>query len=370
MDERCLASQLLTPKRRFVEQDDSLQREPLLESQQLRLIRATYEQSPKTFDDITEAATSVAHLIRQTLDFASTGSLSPALEPETIAETEAANCFGHTIVASECLEELGIEHFISYANQHAFVTLFDRQSDRSFMIDVATKELCCEMTGTIGRQNPLDQLCRGQLRAENSLFTDDLLLRQLPPSINREDFLAVREWLRFPDNQFEHRDSRRGSILQMFTLPSIPGRLLLLDEYNAQIDRLHGRYKEAADTLVDLPGLYLDVDPRNNLEEVGRLCEQLIKRGCGELAIEVARIVNESLPDDDHSKTKLFLPDIMRKTAKSMSDVKLLKEAIEEYKRVLKDSRSRNTNLIEGKLRAARRDLGQLVVKLANNNHQ
>lgn len=359
MDERYLAAQLLTPKSSHVEQDGNGRRELLFESRQLRAIEAEYEQSPKTFDDAAKAAMSVASLVRETLDFASTGHFSQPLQAEIIAETEVANCFGHTIVASECLERLGIEHFISYANQHTFVTLFDRQSDRSFMIDVKTRELCCEMTGVIGRENPLNQLQCGQLRAENSLFTDDLLLRQLPPSVNREDFLAVREWLRFPDSQSEHRDSRRGSILQMFTLPSIPGRLLLLDEYNARIDQLHGKYEAAARALVDLPGLYLDVDPRNKLEEVGKLCKQLINQGYDNLAIEVARTVNESLPEDDRSKTKLFLPDVMRRVAKENKDIGLMEEAVRLY-----ESLPRNS-LTEGKLRAAKKDLYELMIKLS-----
>lgn len=351
MDERCLAAQLLTPKSSRVEQDGNGRRELLFESQQLRAIEAEYERSPKTFDDVARTATSVASLVRETLDFAPTGHFSQPLRAEIIAETEVANCFGHTIVASECLERLGIEHFISYANQHTFITLFDRQSDRSFMIDVKTRELCCEMTGAVGRENPLDQLWRGQLRAENSLFTDDLLLRQLPPSVNREDFLAVREWLRFPDTHLEHRDSRRGSILQMFTLPSIPGRLLLLDEYNARIDQLQGKYEAAANTLVDLPGLYLDVDPRNKLAEMDKLCKQLINQGYDNLAIEVARMVNESLPDDDHSKTKLFLPDVVRRVAKKNDDTELLNEAIRLYKSLPRNS------LTEGKLNAAKKEL-------------
>lgn len=354
MDERYLAAQLLTPKSSRVEQGGNRQRELLFESQQLRAINEEYEQSPKTFDDAARAAMSVASLVRKTLDFAPTSNSSQPLQAEIIAETEVANCFGHTIVTSECLERLGIEHFISYANQHTFVTLFDRQSDRSFMIDVKTEELCCEMTGAVGRENPLDQLWRGQLRAENSLFTDELLMRQLPQSINRENFLAVRGWLRFPDPQLEHRDSRRGSILQMFTLPSIPGRLLLLDEYNARINQLHGKYETAASALVDLPGLYLDVDPRNNLEEVGKLCKRLIARGYDELAIEVARMVNESLPDDDHSKTKLFLPDVMRRVAKENKDIGLMEEAVRLY-----ESLPRNS-LTEGKLKAAKRDLDKL----------
>lgn len=359
MDERYLAAQLLTPKSSHVEQDGNGRRELLFESRQLRAIEAEYEQSPKTFDDAAKATMSVASLVRETLDFASTGHFSQPLQAEIIAETKVANCFGHTIVASECLERLGIEHFISYANQHTFVTLFDRQSDRSFMIDVKTRELCCEMTGVIGRENPLNQLQCGQLRAENSLFTDDLLLRQLPPSVNREDFLAVREWLRFPDSQSEHRDSRRGSILQMFTLPSIPGRLLLLDEYNARIDQLHGKYEAAARALVDLPGLYLDVDPRNKLEEVDKLCKQLINQGYDNLAIEVARTVNESLPEDDRSKTKLFLPDVMRRVAKENKDIGLMEEAVRLY-----ESLPRN-GLTEGKLKAAKKDLCELMIKLS-----
>ena len=354
MNERYLAAQLLTPKSSRVEQGGNGRRELLFESQQLRAIEVEYEQSPKTFDDTARAAMSVASLVRETLDFAPTSNSSQPLQAEIIAETEVANCFGHTIVTSECLERLGIEHFISYANQHTFITLFDRQSDRSFMIDVKTRELCCEMTGAVGRENPLDQLWRGQLRAENSLFTDELLMRQLPQSINRENFLAVRGWLRFPDPQLEHRDSRRGSILQMFTLPSIPGRLLLLDEYNARIDQLHGKYEETASALVDLPGLYLDIDPRNNLEEVGKLCKRLIARGYDELAIEVARMVNESLPDDDHSKTKLFLPDVMRRVAKENKDIGLMEEAVRLY-----ESLPRNS-LTEGKLKAAKRDLDKL----------
>ena len=359
MDERYLAAQLLTPKSSRVEQGGNGQRELLFESRQLRAINEEYEQSPKTFDDTARAAMSVASLVRETLDFAPTSNSSQPLQAEIIAETEVANCFGHTIVTSECLERLGIEHFISYANQHTFITLFDRQSDRSFMIDVKTRELCCEMTGAVGRENPLDQLWRGQLRAENSLFTDELLMRQLPQSINRENFLAVRGWLRFPDPQLEHRDSRRGSILQMFTLPSIPGRLLLLDEYNARINQLHGKYEAAASTLVDLPGLYLDVDPRNSLEEVGKLCKRLIAQGYDELAIEVARMVDESLPEDDHSKNKLFLPDVMRRVAKENKDIGLIEEAVRLY-----ESLPRNS-LTEGKLRAAKKDLYELMIKLS-----
>ncbi|WP_243826457.1 hypothetical protein [Candidatus Nanosynbacter sp. TM7-057] len=312
-----------------------------------------YEKSDKTFDDVVEAAKSVAELVRETLYFRSTGNFSSPLEAVNIAKDEAANCYGHTIVASECLEKLGIEHFISYANQHTFITLFDRSSNRSFIIDVLTEELRCEMTDAIGFDgiDPIEQLYCGELRANSTLYTD-LLLQKLPSSVNRSNFVARREWLMFSDGM-KYRDGYgRNARLQMLTLPSIPGRLLLLDEYNARIDQLNGRYKEAADKIVDLSGIYLDVDSRNNLKEADKLCRELIKQGSGDLAIQVASVVNDSLLSGDSSKNRLFLPDVIRKVAKHDRDINLLNEAIRLYKEII-NSKPKYDILAVGKLRVA-----------------
>ena len=313
-----------------------------------------YEKSDKTFDDIAEAAKSVAELVCETLNFRSTGNFSSPLEAVNIAKDEAANCYGHTIVASECLEKLGIEHFISYANQHTFITLFDRSSNnRSFIIDVLTEELRCEMTDAIGFDgiDPAEQLYYGELRANSTLYTD-LLLQKLPSSVNRSDFVARREWLMFSDGM-KYRDGYgRNARLQMLTLPSIPGRLLLLDEYNARIDQLNGRYKEAADKIVDLSGIYLDVDSRNDLKEADKLCRELIKQSSGDLAIQVASVVNDSLLSGDFSKNRLFLPDVIRKVAKHDRDINLLNEAIRLYKEII-NSKPKYDSLAVGKLRVA-----------------
>lgn len=353
--DRCnqyLSSQLLTPRSDIAEKR-GIKRELLLESEKLCGIKNVYEKSDKTFDDIAEAAKSVAELVRETLYFRSTGNFSSPLEAVNIAKDEAANCYGHTIVASECLEKLGIEHFISYANQHTFITLFDRSSNRSFIIDVLTEELRCEMTDAIGFDgiDPIEQLYCGELRANNTLYTD-LLLQKLPSSVNRSNFVARREWLMFSDGM-KYRDGYgRNARLQMLTLPSIPGRLLLLDEYNARIDQLNGRYKEAADKIVDLSGIYLDVDSRNDLKEVDKLCRGLIEQGSGDLAIQVASVVNDSLLSGDSSKNRLFLPDVMRKVAKHYRDINLLNEAIRLYKEII-DSKPKYDSLAVGKLRTA-----------------
>ena len=112
-----------------------------------------------------------------------------------------------------------------------YTTLF-----RSQHLDVATEELCCDMTGVIGSgaPNPLDQLAMGELRAVNSFFSEELLKR-LPPSIDRQKFMSSRPWLSFDaiDAVQSHEHKPRNRILQFLTLPSVPGRMLLIQQYNA-----------------------------------------------------------------------------------------------------------------------------------------
>ena len=366
--DRYLSAQLLTPRSDIAEKR-GVKRELLLESEKLCDIKNVYEKSDKTFDDIAEAAKSVAELVRETLYFGSTGSGSRELNADNIAKYEVANCYGHTIVASECLEELNIEHFISYANQHSFITLFDRESDRSFMIDVLTKELCCEMTTAVGftSSHPLDKFSCGESKSQDILKTDELL-KQLPATVNWAEFIDKRPWLMFPDRR-DYRDGYgKFARLQMLTFLSIPGRLLLLDDYSARINLLNGQYEVAAGKIEDLSGIYLDIDPRNKLEEVDKLCRELIKQDSGDLAIQVASVVNDSLLSGDSSKNRLFLPDVMRKVAKHDRDINLLNEAIRLYKEIINskllneairlhkeniNSKPKYDSLAVGKLRAA-----------------
>ena len=63
-------------------------------------------------------------------------------------------------------------------------------------------------------------------------------------------------------------------------------------------------------------------------------------------------MVNESLPEDDHSKTKLFLPDIMRKVARQKNDKSILEAAIHLYEEII-NSKPRYDSLATGKLIAA-----------------
>ena len=327
------AAELMTPKHRIAAQNIEIGRERLLDSKQLKIIGAAYEQSPLAFEDATNAAVLVGHLVRQTLEFAPTTDGTPLLTAESIAERETANCYGYTIVASECLDQIkGLEHYIGYVNQHAVIMLFDRPSQRSFLLDVPTNELCKETTEAISGKNPQDQLMSGELRAVNWLQTSELV-KNLPPSINRDAFVSSRPWLNFADvTSQQYRDGdTRNSLLQLITLPSIPGRELLRVHYDAIIHNRHDEFSAAYESLSQLPGIYPDVDRRNDLKEASQLCKKLIAQGMGEQAIELAQTVHASLSPGDTTVNRFFLGDILRKVATATGNAKLVEQAIQTY---------------------------------------
>lgn len=328
-----LAAELMTPKHRIAAQNIEIGRERLLDSKQLKIIGAAYEQSPLAFEDATNAAVLVGHLVRQTLEFAPTTDGTPLLTAESIAERETANCYGYTIVASECLDQIkGLEHYIGYVNQHAVIMLFDRPSQRSFLLDVPTNELCKETTEAISGKNPQDQLMSGELRAVNWLQTSELV-KNLPPSINRDAFVSSRPWLNFADvTSQQYRDGdTRNSLLQLITLPSIPGRELLRVHYDAIIHNRHDEFGAAYESLSQLPGIYPDVDRRNDLKEANQLCKKLISQGMGQQAIELAQTVHASLSPGDTTVNRFFLGDILRKVATATGNAKLVEQAIQTY---------------------------------------
>lgn len=327
-----LAGKLFTPKSRLNYNGPLTKREPLISSTQLWAIRAEYAQSLQGFEDSIKAATRVGDLVRQTIDFAAVQKNSSTLTAENIAQSEATNCYGYAIVTSECLEEVGVEHYIAYANQHAFVMLFDRQSERSFMVDTPTEALQLDTTLAVIGEDPLNQLARGELRAINQLQTSELL-KKLPASVNRDIFVSSRPWLNFaPVDSWRYREGNQfDSLLQLLTYPSIPGRELLRRQYNISLQLLQDDVIAAYNTIADLPGIYPDTDPRNKLTEVHKIRKRLVVSGLGQQAIYLSEVVKASLLPCDTSHNRFIVGDTLRMVAKYQNDEHMARRALTEY---------------------------------------
>ncbi|MDO4773990.1 MAG: hypothetical protein Q4A37_02590 [Candidatus Saccharibacteria bacterium] len=366
MTER-LSSGLRTP--RLSEAPERDKRELLLACRQLQDIKSTYEATGKTFIDATMAASSVSELVRQSLFFSSTGSGpdTPLLRAEQLAETAATNCFGHALVASELLEEVGISHYIAYANQHIFLLLADHYTNQVTMVDPVG--FTGDITHAISGQ-PLQQQLQYKDRAQNVLYTDDILAgvaEQGDPEI----FRAVRPWMSFAkhDDPRFREGNERDYQLQLLTYDMVRGREVMWQLYDAIVWQRRGQYSKAAEAYMMLPhGLYPDIDPRNQYGDIQKTAQALISKGLGGQALQLVAVLSDSLSPDDTSKNRYIIGDTQRTLARwyknrniphelIMFAIPMLQAALAEYDTIYNQSSGGPRRLAAGKQQAAKKEL-------------
>lgn len=134
MSERLIEG-IKTPKVNIGHECSKTSQQPILESDRFCDIKRRYELSGRNFADKTFVAEQISNLVKDSLYFSGTGKGNGArlLRADTIANNPTTNCFGHAFVVSELLNELDISHYISYVNQHVFVSLED--NGKKFMVD-------------------------------------------------------------------------------------------------------------------------------------------------------------------------------------------------------------------------------------------
>lgn len=332
--------------------DEGRKSRSILECDKFLAIKESYNQGGRPFDKDIKVACQVGNLVRDALVFCPTGSSTPLLRPETLATIQATNCIGHTLVTSELLDEVGVEHFVSFVNQHAIVLLADQALRRSFMLDTAEERLCLETTDVI-EAAPLDQLRSGRTRTIHTFYSQHLS-RHLPAETSLSKLANTHPWLKFGENRGidDREESPWNYRLKMISLPSKLGRKTLQAYYDAQIYHNHGNIIAAADTLRQLDA-YPDIEPRNQLALANHVVKSCLERGLYTDAMGVAIAVNNSLKRNDTSRNKSFLPDVIRKIGKQMGDTALLRLAIEVYK-------EQPTKLNNAKLQRARQELSKI----------
>lgn len=185
------AERLVTPYSRIAQ--EGIAPEPLLDSVRFRTIRAVYDASDHTYDDMVEAAYATAGLVRQTLWFEPHKPDHPEFSPENLSETQQTNCHGHSIVTSECLDELGISHLIGFANQHSFLLLQSDEDQQINLVDTAVKQLYIDITPAIhGPRLDTTDEGNGQVR----YLRGDVILDR-SQFLNKEKALQERPWMSF-----------------------------------------------------------------------------------------------------------------------------------------------------------------------------
>lgn len=338
--------------------------EPLLESAEFAAIKSRYNSNSGTYDDRVEAAYSTAELLRRTLTFSDHTRRQPELTPEWVAAHHTTNCYGHSIIMSECLEQLNIDHHIGFANQHGFVLLEDTESGRVNLIDTPVEKLCIDITPALGGI-ALDNYAN-ELGGVNYLWGNTILRRS--HFGDKERALARRPWMSFkttdssfPWSKEDTEESANRLILRTYTPQQGRQVLLSFDNFIHAVSRRDTL--RAHEWIQGLSGTYPDIDKRNRLSAPSRLV-----RGLGEKAMinealsDIQIIENSLLPFTDDIILRLWPIDKRRGLGVQVRSGSLLRQSMDEYDQLYEYRKESggSTQDIEGRIRKAKNQLGRI----------
>lgn len=327
----------------------------------LRAIKDRFEASEQDFAAQTLAAQEVGELLRETLDFAAVNSLTPLLRPDNLANNLATNCFGHTIVASECLDDIGVEHFIAYINGHSVVLVVDEKSEKAFVLDAAMADFCVETTGFVDLKAAIDGLATDKLYGDTR-FDSQTFIHEQRAKKQLPELIEKLPWLSFSTERklFTDKDVKRDFTLFARLYPSVPGRLMLQHHHDAFVRYERGEYSEVSDAVVELDGIWPDVDMRGYDDSIlGSAIKKAIANGLYDQAVQMAVAYDSSLMPEDVTKNRLVLADTLRKIARGSRRADIAKAALNLYER----SDVKNRQLRWRKMQAGRLLLQELLLE-------
>lgn len=295
-------------------------------------LRDSYDSSDKTFDDKVVFGNDIASIVGDAVGFRSLRHDELMLIPETLAESRRTNCYGQSIVVSEILESEGIDHFIAFVNQHAFVWMYDFNSERSHMLDAWNPELCIETTKYIGGNPPKEwQLGGGPLKHDISIYPRTMTLGI--QDIHKRTKAESVPWLgMMPRNadffRYKYQDEYR---LPMRIYPSAPGRGILQLYHNSIMLDRSGNPDIASECMRLLEGAYPDVDPQNHSKFPLELIRDLMRENKHESALAVAKSFYDSLEAGDRTKQAFIYADTLRDIGINTGNAELLEQSIDQY---------------------------------------
>ncbi len=340
--------------------------EPILESASLREIRDIYDDSSKSYDDTVKAGYHTATLIRSCIEFSNHTTDQPELSPEWVGASHKTNCHGHSIVASECLEHLGIEHYIGFANQHSFLLMQDPSSGNVNLIDTPVEKLCIDITPAMGGVALRE--CAGGPGGADFISGNTILQRS--HFGDKQRALSRRPWLSFMsgnnDNYLfkpEEELNRAGRLILRSYEPK-RGREVLLSYDNFIHASERNDIPRAHAWMQGLDGVYPDIDRRNKLRAPTRLVRALGVRALVDEALQDITLVENSLqPYTNDLILRLWPADERRHIGAKIKSGDIVRRAIETYDELYHDrlTSGYSTSDVEIRMRKATSQLHRIV---------
>ena len=205
-------------------------------------------------------------------------SMPPSLD--LIAESQIADCYGYTLLASRCLEMAGVEHMIGWMNGHAHIVLPMIEDERvsAWFIDPLTPTLSGSLSGVVsqseleGIEEQVTVFGRAAVHARPEGFRDS--------SGEKHSFRRLayeNPWMVHPQASSDAQQPEL--VMSIFT--STDGQRLLNMHRSYKRAMVQENLSEAADCLAAMRGMYPEIDPRNvaHLRQVETLVHRLSTEG-------------------------------------------------------------------------------------------
>jgi len=270
---------------------------------------------------------------------------------DSLSERQETDCYGYATVGSELFDQIHIPHYIAYANGHAFLVRLD-ESETPYMTDMmlpqfnqsldgitadsilATKEAMCT-NGRMAVKLYADKLCTKVKGTQ-----DDLVLRHPWLKAGRQKQIPL----------YIGREERHNAYnLIMSLYQPAQGRDVLEDHSRMQTALRQHHYDRAAAYLMQMHGLYPDLDARNPHSELKGLVRGLVGQHAVDLAFQATESYFASFTIGHDGRPNIAHGDALRYIARHSGDREHLEKALAEYR--IAEERCRGWRpLIAGKI--------------------
>ena len=338
--------------------------QPLAETAELldmaQLVEAAEILAPELLDDVRiDAALEISKHVNRSLwfpqktdqgdDFTELGIPFP-IPLETLPEKQTTNCYGYTIVTSECLEMVGIPHYVGYLNDHAAIVL--PTSKGLYYLDSLYPKLNQFLDAAVGSGNTvgLDEKIAQNKRQALLIDTEQMAgnvgkrLHDLPQDVlswmlyisgNETPAAALDKLHRVPITQVSSR------LIMSLYEPEV-GRKTL-QNYVALDCAINGQTPDvfaAVKALDTMAGLYPNIDARQHHSEVRRICKLVAQRDPQQAAEIAQKHFDESFAITEDTRIAMAKGDILCLIARIGMSGPIARLAVRTYEGIVNNPRA------------------------------
>ncbi len=268
------------------------------------------------------------------------------LSPENFCKEQTSNCYGYTIVLSECLEKAGIRHWVSFVNGHALTVVQSSKETDPWVIDALSPQLNAALGDSVSKDS-IDRLDaqiakynRGAVKFSSGKFVSNLKEQgSFLEVVSKHPWLSFEHGYENPHrasdiDYAEHLHKQRTLVMSLFEPEQ--GRRMLVAHNKLTLALANNERAQAYRSFKELKQLYPDIDIRNEPKDISLLVRELGSVGCIGMAAKIVDETREGLSISQDPRHDVWQADMYRWLGNKARDARLLQQSIAIYNQALR----------------------------------